>query len=112
MKMKTISAKTRCVACETLTSPLKGAELREARKRLGSDWKVVRQHHLERDYRFPDFRTALAFTNRVGRVAEKLGHHPDIGLSWGKVRLTIWTHSIGGLSENDFVLAAKADEVS
>ena len=109
--MKTKSDPTRCVPCETLTRPLKGAALRQARQQLGPEWKVVRQHHLEREYAFPDFRTALAFANRVGKVAEKDGHHPDITVSWGKVRLTIWTHSIGGLSENDFSLAAKADAV-
>ena len=109
--MKKQLGKTRCVPCETRTRPLQGAALRQARERLGPEWKIVRQHHLEREYGFPDFRTALAFANRVGRLAEKAGHHPDIGISWGKVRLTIWTHSIGGLSENDFILAAKADQV-
>jgi len=109
--MKKQPGKTRGVPCETLTRPLQGAALRLARGRLGPEWKIIRQHHLEREYGFPDFRTALAFANRVGRLAEKEGHHPDIGISWGKVRLTLWTHSIGGLSENDFILAAKADQV-
>ena len=101
----------RCAPGETLTRPLKGAALRDARKRLGPEWKIVRQHHLERKYGFPDFRTALAFANRVGRLAEKLGHHPDIGITWGKVRLTIWTHALGGLSDKDFTLADQADQV-
>jgi 4a-hydroxytetrahydrobiopterin dehydratase len=109
--MKTKSAKTHCVPCETLTRPLKGAALRAARQRLGSEWKILRQRQLERTYAFPDFRTALAFANRVGKLAEKEGHHPDITISWGQVRLTLWTHSIGGLSDNDFILAAKADQV-
>ena len=60
-----------------------------------------------KQYRFPDFRQALAFVNRVGELAEEEGHHPDIELGWGRVKLTLWTHSIGGLSENDFILAAK-----
>jgi len=70
---------------------------------------VVDEHHLEKEYRFKDFRTALDFTNRVGELAESQGHHPDIHLSWGRVRLDIWTHKINGLTESDFIFAAKAD---
>jgi len=70
---------------------------------------VVDEHHLEKEYRFKDFRTALAFTNRIGELAETQGHHPDIFLSWGRVRLAIWTHKINGLTESDFIFAAKAD---
>ena len=66
-------------------------------------------HHLEKEYRFEDFRSALAFVNRIGEVAEQEAHHPDIHLAWGRVRLEIFTHTIRGLSESDFVLAAKAD---
>jgi 4a-hydroxytetrahydrobiopterin dehydratase len=87
---------------------LAGEELRKLQGQL-EGWNVVDEHHLEKEYRFPDFRTALAFVNRVGDAAEAEGHHPDIFLAWGKVRITLWTHSIGGLSENDFILAAKAD---
>jgi 4a-hydroxytetrahydrobiopterin dehydratase len=76
---------------------------------LGGDWRVVDGHHLEKEYSFPDFRMALEFTNKVGRTAEDEGHHPDIYLAWGKVKLSIWTHKIDGLTESDFVLAAKAD---
>ena len=76
---------------------------------LGHGWRVVDGHHLEKEYAFPDFATALAFTNRVGAVAEAEGHHPDIHLAWGKVRLTVWTHKIDGLTESDFIFAAKAE---
>ena len=69
-------------------------------------------HHLHRVFSFPDFKSALAFVNRVGDVAEQQGHHPDIHLSWGKVRLEIWTHKIDGLHDSDFILAAKADRLS
>jgi len=72
---------------------------------------VVREHHLEKEYSFPDFRQALDFTVRLGGVAEAEGHHPDIYLAWGKVRLQIWTHKIDGLTESDFILAAKADRL-
>jgi 4a-hydroxytetrahydrobiopterin dehydratase len=79
---------------------------------LGGGWSCVDEHHLEKEYRFKDFRQALAFTNRVGELAESVGHHPDIHLAWGKVRLTIWTHKVDGLTESDFVLAAKADRLT
>lgn len=78
-------------------------------KELKQGWKVVDEHHLEKEYRFTDFKSALAFTNRVGGLAEEEGHHPDILLSWGKVVIQLWTHKINGLSESDFILASKID---
>lgn len=75
-------------------------------------WTVVDGHHLEKSYTFKDFAGALAFVNKVGALAEEENHHPDITLGWGKVAITTWTHSAGGLSENDFVLAAKIDAIS
>jgi 4a-hydroxytetrahydrobiopterin dehydratase len=99
-----------CVPCRGGVPPLKGAELEALRTRLGGDWRVVDEHHLEKAYTFKDFKDALAFTNAVGTIAEREGHHPDIRLSWGRVGLEIWTHKINGLTESDFVLAAKADE--
>lgn len=77
---------------------------------LGNDWRLVDQHHLEKEYRFRNFRDALEFTNRVGELAEQQGHHPDIHLAWGMVKLQVWTHKINGLTESDFVFAAKADQ--
>jgi 4a-hydroxytetrahydrobiopterin dehydratase len=74
-------------------------------------WSVVENHHIERAFRFPDFITALAFVNRVGALAEEQGHHPDILLGWGKVVITIWTHAVSGLTQSDFVLAAKIDQL-
>jgi 4a-hydroxytetrahydrobiopterin dehydratase len=97
-----------CQPCEAGTPALKGDELRRLYGQLDG-WTMVNEHHLEKEYRFKDFVEALAFVNRLGEVAEREGHHPDIFLSWGKVKVTLWTHSIGGLSENDFILAAKAD---
>ncbi len=78
---------------------------------LGGDWKLVDHHQLEKEYRFKDFAQALAFVNRASAVAEAEGHHPYIHLTWGYVKLIIWTHAIDGLSENDFILAAKTDAV-
>jgi 4a-hydroxytetrahydrobiopterin dehydratase len=92
--------------------PLEGEELRELERELGGDWQVVDGHHLEKEYTFDDFRGALDFVNRVGELAEQVGHHPNIFLTWGKVRLEIWTHKIDGLAEADFVFAARADRLA
>ena len=108
--MKTGLTSKQCVPCSRKTPRLDSAAIQPLRGQLGEGWNVVDGHHLEKEYAFRDFKEALAFTNRVGAVAEEQGHHPDILLRWGKVKLTVWTHSIDGLSENDFILAAKADE--
>jgi 4a-hydroxytetrahydrobiopterin dehydratase len=89
---------------------LKGKEWATLAKQI-KGWKVVRSHHLEKQYKFHNFREALAFTNKVGKIAEKMGHHPDILLVWGKVTLTIFDHKADGLTESDFVLAAKSDRL-
>jgi len=107
--MASLLANKQCVPCRKGTPPLTGDALSALLAQLGGGWRVIDDHHLEKEYTFKDFLTALAFTNKVGELAESQGHHPDIYLAWGKVRLTIWTHSINGLSESDFVLAAKAD---
>lgn len=99
-----------CVPCKGGVPPLEGEELTRLQKELDGDWDVVEGHHLEKHYQFSDFREALAFTNRVGELAEEQGHHPDIYLAWGKVKIEIWTHKINGLTESDFVFAAKADK--
>jgi 4a-hydroxytetrahydrobiopterin dehydratase len=90
--------------------PLEGEALRSLEDQLDSDWNVVDEHHLECEYKFDDFQAALDFTNQVGALAEEVNHHPEICLTWGKATVTIWTHSIGGLSEADFVFAARCDE--
>ena len=95
-----------CIPCRGGVPPLAGEEL-EALRRQTPEWSVVNGHHLHRQFQFPDFVTALAFVNRAGAVAEEQGHHPDLLLSWGKVEVTTWTHKIDGLTESDFILAAK-----
>lgn len=102
-------ASQECVPCKGDVPPLAGDALRDLAQRLGNGWRVVDGHHLEKEYRFDDFRQALDFTNRIGELAEAQGHHPDIHLAWGRVRVEIWTHKIDGLTESDFVWAAKAD---
>ena len=91
--------------------PLKGDALQKFSAQLGGDWKVVNEHHLEREFKFKNFREALDFTNKIGELAEGQNHHPDIYLAWGKVKLTLWTHKIDGLTEGDFVFAAKVDRL-
>lgn len=99
-----------CVPCKGGVPPLKGHELHTYHAQLGSDWRLVEEHHLEKKYQFKNFQEALDFTNRVGYVAEAANHHPDILTAWGKVVVTIWTHKIDGLTESDFVFAAKVEK--
>ena len=104
-----VLAQETCIPCRGGVPPLKGEELDALQEKLGNGWQIINEHHLEKEYIFADFRQALDFTVKVGEVAENQGHHPDIFLAWGKVRLTIWTHKIDGLTESDFIFAAKAD---
>lgn len=104
-------AEKECVPCRGGVPPLAGEELERLAAELDNGWRVVDAHHLEKEFEFSDFRQALDFTNRVGELAERVGHHPDVHLTWGKVKLTVWTHKIDGLTETDFVWAAKADRV-
>ncbi len=98
-----------CVPCRGGTPPLEGQELQKLSSQL-PDWKVVDGHHITRTFKFPDFKTALDFVNRDGAVAEAEGHHPDLLLAWGRVEVTTYTHKINGLTESDFILAAKMDQ--
>jgi len=99
----------KCTPCRDWVRPLKGRALEEATRRLGPRWHVVDEHHLRKDFTFADFRQALDFVNRVGALAEEQGHHPNIHLAYGKVAITLWTHKIDGLHENDFILAGLID---
>ena len=103
-------AERQCVPCRGGVPPIKGEQIKEMSSQL-PDWQVVNEHHLQRLYRFKDFRETLDFVNRVGELAEEQGHHPDVCFGWGKADITIWTHKIDGLTESDFVLAAKIDKL-
>ena len=105
-----LSEKT-CVPCRGGVPPLSGDQIQPLSAEV-KDWNVVNNHHIEREFKFPDFKTALAFANKVGGIAEEQGHHPDICLAWGRVGVTIWTHKINGLTESDFILAAKIDKAA
>ena len=98
-----------CVPCRGGVPPLQGAEITRLLDQLEDGWKVVDEHHLTKSFSFPDFATALAYVNRLGGIAEEQGHHPALLLRWGSVQVAIWTHKIDGLTESDFILAAKAD---
>ncbi|MGF1510703.1 MAG: 4a-hydroxytetrahydrobiopterin dehydratase [Myxococcota bacterium] len=89
---------------------LKGDALRSLQQKL-PEWDVIDEHHLRRTFSFPDFASALGFVNRVGEVAENEGHHPDISFTWGRATIEVFTHAIDGLTESDFVLAAKINRV-
>jgi len=103
-------AESKCESCDTATKALDAQQATALLKELGNGWRVVDGHHLEKEFKFKDFRQALDFTNRVGEIAESIGHHPDIFLTWGKVRLNIFTHKVNGLTKDDFILAAKFEK--
>ncbi len=103
-------AKKTCIPCKGGVPPLKGEKLDDLLEKLKNNWKIIKEHHLEKEYSFKNFKEALDFTIKVGELAENQGHHPDIFLAWGKVKLIIWTHKIDGLTESDFIFAAKADK--
>ena len=107
--MSDLASKT-CVPCRGGTPPLKGEELDDLRRQIPG-WEVVEEHHLRRHFRFKNFRQALDFVNRVGELAEEQGHHPDVGFGWGYAEVTVYTHKIDGLTESDFILAAKISEL-
>lgn len=103
-------AERQCVPCRGGVPPLAGEEITKLASQV-EGWQVINDHHLQKTYSFKDFREALDFVNRVGQLAEEQGHHPDICFGWGKADVSIWTHKIDGLTESDFVLAAKIDRL-
>lgn len=109
--MNALLAKT-CPECDNATAPLQGNELKELQRELGHDWAVIDGHHLEKTWVLKNFAQALELTNKIGAVADAQGHHPDIYLTWGRVRVKIFTHRVDGLTESDFILAAKIEEVA
>lgn len=100
-----------CVPCRGGVPPLQGEELASLIAQLPGSWETIEDHHLRAEFAFPDFVQALAFTNQIGDLAEAQGHHPDLHLSWGRVVVEIWTHKIDGLTESDFILAAKIESL-
>lgn len=104
-------SKKKCVACRAGAAPLAGDALKAYKDQIDKGWVLMQDgHQLEKIYAFKNFRDALDFTIRIGHIAEEEQHHPDITLSWGKVKAVLWTHKVKGLSEADFILAAKFDK--
>lgn len=111
MKLNSDLKNKKCVPCEGGVKPLTPDEYGAYLRNELSGWVDVDEKQIEKDYKFKDFKEALSFINKVGEIAEDEGHHPDINLhNWNKVKLTLSTHAIGGLSENDFILASKIDD--
>jgi len=104
-------AKEPCVPCTGATPRVEGAAIRGLMEELDDRWEVKDERILEATIRFDDFVNAMAFANEVGKLAEEAGHHPELCVTWGRVTIRIWTHAIDGLSRNDFILAARIDEV-
>jgi 4a-hydroxytetrahydrobiopterin dehydratase len=100
-----------CIPCTIDTPPLEADEILQLKPQLNEAWKVLEDRQLERQFKFKDFATALEFVNKVGALAEEEGHHPDLELGWGRVVIRLMTHKIKGLSYNDFVMAAKIDQL-
>ncbi len=103
-------AAKRCVPCRGGTQPLRGAAPAALLAQLAGGWCAIGEHHLEKQFRFRDFAGALRFANAIGALADEQNHHPDLLVAWGKLGVTIWTHKIDGLTESDFVFAAKLDQ--
>src|SRR5579872_5633981 len=103
-------AEKACVPCRGGVPPLP-LQQSEALLRQLDGWELVENHHLRKSFKFPDFKSALDFVDRVGALAQEQQHHPDITLSWGRAVVEIWTHKINGLTESDFVFAAKCDRL-
>ncbi|MBO3463926.1 4a-hydroxytetrahydrobiopterin dehydratase [Aetokthonos hydrillicola Thurmond2011] len=107
-------AQEKCGVCNNDTPQVTEVEIKELKPQI-PDWEILNidgEPRLERTYNFKDFKTALAFTNSVGEIAEEAGHHPALLTEWGKVKVSWWTHSIHGLHRNDFIMAAKTDKVA
>lgn len=100
-----------CKSCAEAVLPLSGDQLTPYAGKIGPKWRLIDEHHLERDLDFPDFRSAMAFANQVADVAEELGHHPDMRIGWGSLRISLWTHKVHGLTEADFALASRIDKL-
>ncbi len=104
-------ARRQCVPCKGGVPPLDPDRIESLRRQISVDWALIDGHHLEREFKVKDFRQALALANRFGEIAESQRHHPDLLVSWGKLRVTLYTHAIDGLHENDFIIAARIDSL-
>lgn len=109
--MSTSFSQEKCIPCSIDTPPLEGKELRTMMDEIEGDWHLVEDKKIVRKFKFKNFAQALEFVNSVGAIAEEQGHHPDIELGWGRVKISLMTHKINGLSRNDFIMASLIDEL-
>jgi 4a-hydroxytetrahydrobiopterin dehydratase len=110
IKKMDLSSK-RCIPCEGGIPPLTETEVAEYMKHISADWKVIVVNRLSREFFFVSYRQTIEFINKVAAIAEEEGHHPVMHVYFGRAVLELWTHSINGLSENDFILASKIDKL-
>jgi len=101
----------KCIACEGAETPLTHDEIQSLLKRLKKPWEVLNDKKIRKVFTFKDFREAMTFVNKVADIAEAEQHHPDIHIFYNKVAIELWTHAIDGLYQNDFIVAAKIDEI-
>lgn len=101
-----------CTPCRASAVPLRGSALDTLLEQLDEGWEIIDEHHLSKTFKLADFSKALALVNEIGVLAEEQGHHPDMHLAWGLVRIEMWSHSINGLTESDFILCAKIDRLA
>lgn len=101
----------KCVPCEGGVKPLKGQTITDYLNKLGPGWSVVGEKLIRKEFPFINFRHGMTFLNKIAAIAEQEGHHPDVCISYSKVQVELFTHAINGLSENDFILAAKIDDI-
>jgi len=104
-----VLAQKQCVPCRGGVPPLSQEAAASLLSQLEKGWQIIDGHHIEKEYLFDEYRQALNFTFQVGLLAEAQGHHPDMLLRWGKCKVTLWTHKINGMTESDFIFAAKMD---
>ena len=110
--MSDLLAQKECIPCKGGVPPLKGQALTDLLAELGHEWQLIDEHHLEKTFKFDDWAKAMAFANKVSDVAEEQNHHPDLYIGWGEVKVKIWSHKIDGLTESDFIFAAKAQQAA
>lgn len=109
--MKDLASRT-CFACEGGTPPMPHKDIAEYIKEVDQQWEVIKDHSIKRKFKFKDFKQAMKFVNDVADIANQEGHHPDIYIFYNIVDLELYTHAVKGLSENDFIMAAKIDKLA
>ena len=101
----------KCIPCEGGVPPLSEKESNNLLDKINDGWQLIENHHIERTWKFSDFQKALNFVNMAGAICEEENHHADFEIGWGRAKALIWTHKIDGLTESDFILAAKLDSL-